>query len=102
MSGVESIQNLAGAFHGLFERQRSLKRSSFDELHHQIIRTDVVKLADIGMVQGRYRPGLMSEALGELFLGNLDGDNAAKPRVTRAVYVLSLIHIWRGRRTRSP
>jgi hypothetical protein len=87
MRRIQSIQNLRCAFDGPFQRHRSFERISLDELHHQIVRSDVVKLADMGMVQGRYRPGLMIEAFGELFLGDLDRDNAAQPCVPGAVHV---------------
>src|SRR5258708_27677236 len=35
------VENLTGVFHGFFERQRSFQRSALDQLHHQVIRSDV-------------------------------------------------------------
>ncbi len=58
---------------------------AFDILHHQIVRPDIVKMADVGVVQRRDGPGLALEALAELGFGNLDGDDASR-RVSRALY----------------
>ena len=41
--------------------------------------------ADVGMVQGCDRVGFTLEALGELLVRNLDGDEAIQPRVERLV-----------------
>src|ERR1035438_4732876 len=87
MRGVQSIQNLSRVFQGFFERQRSPQRRALDELHHQVVGTDVVKLADIGMVQGRDGACLALEALIEPALGNLDRDGAIHPRVDRFVHL---------------
>ena len=60
---------------------RAFQRSALDVFHHQVIGADIVKLADVGMVQRSHGPGFLFEALGELLLRNLDGDRAVEPRV---------------------
>src|SRR5580658_3577215 len=86
MCRIQRVENLARVVDGLFERQRSLQRSAVNQFHYQVIRADVVELADIRMIQLRYRPGFMLEALAELILGNFDCDVAAEPRVAGAVH----------------
>jgi hypothetical protein len=59
---------------------------AFDILHHQVPAafgqsTQVIKLADIGMVQRRDSTGFAFKALVELFLGYFDGDRAPQPRI---------------------
>ena len=68
MRGIESIQNLPRIFNGLFGRQRPFERSAFDELHHEVVVADIVKLADIRMIQGRDGSRFALETFGELFL----------------------------------
>src|SRR5881396_3213390 len=43
MRRIERVQNLPGVFDGLLDWQRTLKRRPLDELHHQVVGTDVVK-----------------------------------------------------------
>ena len=59
-------------------------RRTINVLHHQIVRTYVVDLAYIGVVQRRDRIGFALEALAELRGGNFDGDIAVQPRIARA------------------
>src|SRR5260221_7066353 len=51
MRSVESLENLPGVFDGFLDRQRTLERRLLDELHHQIVWTDIVKLADMCVIQ---------------------------------------------------
>src|SRR5437879_3530254 len=48
-------------------------------------RSDVVKCADVGMIQCRYRPRLAFESLAELLRGNFDGYSAVQTSVHSAV-----------------
>src|SRR5688572_4301823 len=48
-------------------------------------RSDVVKCADVRMIQGRYRPRLAFESLAELLSRNFDGYSAAQTGVHSAV-----------------
>ncbi len=54
---------------------RPRDRRAFHELHHQIVRTDVVKLADVGMIQRGDGSRLSLKALIEIALSNLDRDD---------------------------
>ena len=57
---------------------------ALDEFHHQVIRPDVVERANSRFVQGRNRPRLPLEPLGEVLPCNLDGDDTVQTGVTRA------------------
>jgi hypothetical protein len=51
MGGVQSIQDLARIFHGLFYRKRPSQPAALDEFHHQGIMTHIVQMADMRMVE---------------------------------------------------
>ena len=53
MRGVERITDLRGAGQRLCQRQRPRDGEAVHELHDQVIRADVVQLADVRMVQCR-------------------------------------------------
>ena len=61
-------------------------RSAVDELHNKIVLADVVKLADVGMIQSGDGSGLALRSLAESFGGRFDGDDAIEPRVAGLVY----------------
>src|SRR5450759_5368689 len=46
-----------------------------------------MQCADVGMIQRGDSSRLALEAVGELLLGDLDGDRAVQPRVARSVHV---------------
>src|SRR5262249_37248849 len=54
---------------------------SLDILHYQIVRADIVKLADMRMVQRSDCPGFALESFAELLTRSLDGDDAIEPCV---------------------
>lgn len=60
---VQGVKNLASILDGCCHRQRSLKGSPFDVLHDQLVRPDVVQVADVGLVQCPDGPRLAPEAL---------------------------------------
>jgi hypothetical protein len=71
---------------GIEERRFDWKRPAFqlrcqslalDQLHHQVVRPNVVKRADVGVVQRRDGPRLALEPRAELLTHDLDGDGAA-------------------------
>ena len=70
--GVEGIADLCGIFQRLVERQRAFERRSFDVLHDQVIWSDVVKLADVRMIERRNGLRLSLEALAELSSADFD------------------------------
>jgi hypothetical protein len=61
------------------------ERRSFDQFHDQIIGTDVVERADIGMIQRRDSAGLTLEPVAELLRRKLDGHFAPEPSVGSTV-----------------
>ena len=88
--GFERARNLARdgesfvEWNGAFSDQAG-QRGAFDQLHDEVIRADVVEVADVGMVQRGDGAGFTIEALGESFFGDFDGDFAAEARVVGAV-----------------
>ena len=57
--------------------------SALDELHHQVIRANVVELADVGVIERRYGVGFALEAFAEFGFGRLDGHDAVEAGVAR-------------------
>ena len=57
------------------------------ELHDQVVRPDVVELADVRAVERGNGLGFAIEALRELLLADLDRDDPIEPRVLRAIHV---------------
>ena len=56
-------------------------------LHHQVVRSNVVKLANVRMVEGGYGAGFALETLGELGFGNFDGYCAVQTGIARFIYL---------------
>jgi len=52
----QRAHDMQGERESLFGAQRSLQRSAIDEFKNQVIRTDIVNLADVRMIQRRNRP----------------------------------------------
>src|SRR5262249_25895448 len=73
---VECITNLCCILQRLIDGQRTLEGRALDVLHHQVIRPDIVKLADVEMVQGPDSPPFTLESFAELVLGSLDRHDA--------------------------
>ena len=67
------------------ERDRPLWRLAVDEFHDQVVGSDVVERANVGMVQRSDGARLALETLAELLVRYLDGDVPAQPRVASAV-----------------
>src|SRR5215831_7871106 len=82
---IQRIEDLSRVFHRLYYRQWTSQRVALDELHHQIIGTDVVEMADVWMVQRRYYPRFLRESLAEAHSAHLDCDLAREPRVSGPV-----------------
>src|SRR5579872_3619931 len=87
VSGAERIANLSRVLQYLIERQRPLERSALDELHHKVVRPDVINLADICVIQGGDGPCLACNAFGELLVDCLDSDNAIESGIARLVHL---------------
>src|ERR1700682_5513511 len=85
--GIQGIQDLSGAFYDSLQRQRALQRRALDVFHHQVIRADVVYLADVGMIQGGDGLRFAREAFAELRGRDFDSDIPIQTRVPRSVYL---------------
>ena len=73
--------DLAGVVDGGVDRDGSGEVGALDQFHHQVIRTDVVERADVGMIERRNRARLALKASAELFVRRLDGHVASQARV---------------------
>ena len=82
--GLERQGDLPGVVERCRERQWSFGRFSLDQLDHEVVGTDIVERADVGMVESRDCPRLALEPIAELLGRHLDGDIATDPRVARA------------------
>src|SRR5579859_606155 len=100
MSLVESIGNFHADFQSLAERQRAAGKTRgerltleilHDEIFGAVLVSDVVKSADVGMVERRNGAGFTLEALsqfgvfGEMVGQDFDGDGAVEAGVASAV-----------------
>src|SRR5437868_14117413 len=83
----EGFADFAGVLQRLLDGQRTLERDALDVLHDQVVGSNVVERADVGMIQGRDGAGFALKTLTKLSLGNLDGHDAIKARVTSLVDV---------------
>jgi hypothetical protein len=75
---IERVENPASQVDGTRGGHWPAEFRALDELHDEIIRADVVKRADIGMIQRRDRTGFPLETVTKLFRRNLDGDIASE------------------------
>src|SRR5579864_2462415 len=64
-----------------------MERSPLDKLHDQVVRADVVNLANIRMIQCGDGFGFTLEALRELRGGDFDGHVTIQPWITRAIHI---------------
>ena len=89
--GFERRSDLRGEPQGL-SRRKSLRlftgnnRRAVHILHDQIIRANIVNLADVGMIQRGNGFGFTLEALAELLAGNFDRDIPIQTRVLGAIH----------------
>ena len=73
LGGVE--ERCLGGARSLFQPRRQC--FALHQFHHQVVGSNVVKRADVGMVQGGNRPGLALKPGVELLAIGFDGDGAA-------------------------
>src|SRR5262245_39478991 len=81
----ECLRDLTCIVQHRLERERPLRRSALHQLHDEIVRPNIVKAADVRMIQRSYRSRFAIKAIGELFGGYLDCDLAPEPGIERAV-----------------
>jgi len=55
------------------------ERRTLHQFHNEVVRADIVKRADVRMIEGRDCPGLALKAFAESCRGNLYGDIPPKP-----------------------
>ena len=87
MRGLDAIDQLMDDGERVVEVERALEAGAFDILHDQIVGTDVIKVADVGVVQRGDGAGFAGEALGELRARDFDGDVAAQAVIVRAIHL---------------
>ena len=63
------------------------QRRPLDQLHHQVVGTDIVNVADVGVIQRGDRANLALEAFAEPLGGNLDGHLAPHARIAGAIHL---------------
>jgi hypothetical protein len=79
--GIESVADLVGVFQGLIKRQREFERLALDVLHDQEVWSNVVEMADIGMVQRGDGARFAFEPFGKLGLRCFDRHDSVQPRI---------------------
>src|SRR4051794_36261304 len=87
VSGFEGIRNLTPDAESFIYWQRASRSRPLDVLHHEIIRTHVMKCADIGMVQRCDDSRLALESLAEALRRHFHGDIATQPWISRSIYL---------------
>jgi len=83
--GIERAADLLRVPQRFIEGKRAFERPSLNEFHHQIIRPDVVEVADVRMIERGDGTGLALEAFAEPRARSLDGDAAPQSRILRPV-----------------
>src|SRR5690349_18476346 len=79
--GFQRIRDLPGNAQYIDQRQRPCKRSPLDVLQDQVIRPDVVNLANVRMIERGNRTRFLLEAPSVMALQSLDGDDTVEPCV---------------------
>ena len=72
--GGEAVGDLDGQVEELARGIDWRDRRALNKFHYQVIRPDVVELADVGMIEGSDCAGFAVETVGEDGGGGLDGD----------------------------
>jgi hypothetical protein len=83
MCRLQSAGDLDRQPHGLLSMQGAAQRAALDVLQHEIIRPNIVDLADMRMVQRGNRTTFLLESSRVLGLQPLNRDDAVQPRVAR-------------------
>jgi len=83
VGGGQSVGDLHGEVDELAGGAGRGDGSALDELHHQVVRADVVELADIGVIERRYGVGLALESFAEFGFGRFNGNDAVEAGVAR-------------------
>src|SRR5665213_3872808 len=81
----ERITDLPRDTQGFIRWQGTFWGFALYQFHDEVIRPDVVEMANVGMVQRRDRAHFAVEAFVELYGGNLDRDIATHTRIAGAI-----------------
>src|SRR5215472_4762638 len=84
---LDAVDQLPDDGHRLVQLERPFQSLALDVLHDQVVRTDVVNVADVGVIQRRDSSRLAFETLAELLFAELDGDDTAQARVACRVHL---------------
>ncbi len=85
MRGFQSSGDLQSRSHGVGFGHGPLEGRAFDILEHQIIRADVVNLADVRMVERRDGSGFLLETRAMVTFQPFDGDVTIQTRVSGSI-----------------
>ena len=85
VGSVEGIANLHRIIKSLGDTQRTSERGTFDVLHDQVVRPDIMQGANVRMIQRGHGVRFALEAFGEPFVRNLDRDHAIQPCIASFV-----------------
>ena len=99
--GFQRVTDLSGDAQRLLQRNRPSgyafrERGPLHQFHHQVVRSDVVKMADVGMIQRRDSMNLALEPIAEPLRGDLDGNLAPHARIAGAVHLSHAAHADHG------
>ena len=88
---AESFENLSCEVERPLDRETSLQAVTqsvaFHQLRYEVVRADIVKRANVRMIQGGDGASLLLKAVREVLPGELDRDVAAQPGVARLVHL---------------
>ena len=87
MRGFEGIGNLQRHLQGVADSQRTFERHPFDDLEHQVLRTDVEDLTDVRVVQSSNHACFLFEPGTVLSLEALDRDDAVEASISRLLHL---------------
>jgi len=84
------VHNITGYFCDVEEfplRIHWRDRRPLDELHYEVVRPDIVKLADIRMIERRHRPRFTLKTFRKSFFAQLEGNGAVQARVASLAHL---------------
>src|SRR5262249_16434803 len=85
MRGIERAADLLSQPDHFFEWQRPLKRCALHVFEHEVVRTDIVKGADVRVVQRSDSLSFADEAVGKTALQDLDRDGSIEASIAGLV-----------------
>src|SRR6187200_986302 len=81
--GGERIKNLRRIRHRPRQRHWSFERFSLDKFHDEVVRSHIIDLANMGMIQSGYYASLTLEALTKSGFRHLQRDSAVETAIPR-------------------